>query len=51
MEHLSDRVGEVFSTLDLSVLADVGHFPYRKAPDLAAREIAVFSQRIGRGGR
>ena len=47
----TDRVGEVFSDLDLAVLPDVGHFPHREDPDLAAREIGTFFTRIGRGGR
>ena len=46
-----DRVGEVFTDLDLMVLPDVGHFPHREDPDLAAREISGFFTRIGWGGR
>lgn len=35
--------------LDLQVLPDVGHFPHRENPDLAAREIGAFFGKIGWG--
>ena len=43
----TDRLGETFSNLDLSMLGDVGHFAHREDPDRAASEIAAFFQRIG----
>ncbi|MGI4955333.1 MAG: alpha/beta fold hydrolase [Janthinobacterium lividum] len=38
----TDRLGDTFSTLDLGILEDVGHFPHREDPDRAAAEIARF---------
>ena len=43
----TDRLGETFSNLDLAMFADVGHFPHREDPDLAALEIAAFFKSIG----
>jgi pimeloyl-ACP methyl ester carboxylesterase len=43
----TDRLGESFSDLDLSLFPGVGHFPHREDPDRAAREIAEFFGRIG----
>ncbi len=43
----TDRLGETFTDLDLRTLPGVGHFPHRENPDLAAREIAAFFQRLG----
>jgi pimeloyl-ACP methyl ester carboxylesterase len=42
----ADRLHETFSDLDFAVLPGVGHFPHRENPDLAAREIAKFFDRI-----
>ena len=38
----TDRLGEVFSTLDLAMFEGVGHFPHMEAPDTAAAEIEAF---------
>ena len=38
----TDRLDETFSSLDLGILEDVGHFPHREDPDRAAAEIARF---------
>jgi pimeloyl-ACP methyl ester carboxylesterase len=38
----TDRLGETFVTLDLAPFPDVGHFPHRESPDLAAAEIAAY---------
>ena len=38
----SDRLGEVFTDLDLATMPGVGHFAHREAPDRAAGEIARF---------
>ena len=43
----TDRLGETFTNLDLSMFADVGHFAHREDPDRAASEIAAFFERIG----
>ncbi len=43
----TDRLGETFQSLDLSLFEGVGHFPHREAPDRAAQEIANFFERIG----
>jgi pimeloyl-ACP methyl ester carboxylesterase len=43
----TDRMGETFSNLDLSMFPDAGHFPHREDPDRAASEIAAFFTRIG----
>lgn len=43
----TDRLGETFTNLDLSILPDVGHFPHREDPDRSAAEIADFFARIG----
>jgi pimeloyl-ACP methyl ester carboxylesterase len=43
----TDRLGETFANLDVSMFAGVGHFPHREAPDRAASEIASFFERIG----
>jgi pimeloyl-ACP methyl ester carboxylesterase len=43
----TDRLGETFSDLDLSMFPDVGHFPHREDPDRAASEIAAFFARVG----
>ena len=43
----TDRLDETFADLDVAVLPDVGHFPHREAPDLAAQEIAGFFERLG----
>ena len=43
----TDRLGETFTDLDLAPFPDVGHFPHREDPELAAREIAAFFARIG----
>ena len=45
----TDRLGESFSDLDLSLFPDVGHFPHREDPDRASDEIAAFFKRIGWG--
>lgn len=37
-----DRLGEVFSDLDVGVMEGVGHFPHREDPDRAAGEIGGF---------
>ncbi len=42
----TDRLGETFTDLDMSILPDVGHFPHREDPDRAAAEIAAFFARI-----
>ncbi|MGH7071216.1 MAG: alpha/beta fold hydrolase, partial [Acetobacteraceae bacterium] len=42
----TDRLGETFTNLELSVLPDVGHFPHREDPDRSAAEIATFFARI-----
>lgn len=42
----TDRLGETFTDLDLSVLPEVGHFPHRENADLAAAGIAAFFGRI-----
>jgi pimeloyl-ACP methyl ester carboxylesterase len=41
----SDRLGEVFSNLDLAAFEGVGHFPHREAPDRASEVIARFFER------
>jgi pimeloyl-ACP methyl ester carboxylesterase len=38
----SDRLGEVFTDLDLAPFKGIGHFPHREAPDQASAEIARF---------
>ncbi len=43
----TDRLGETFTNLDLSILPAVGHFPHREDPDRSAAEIAAFFARIG----
>ena len=43
----TDRLGETFINLDLAPFPDVGHFPHRENPDLAAAEIAAFFNRLG----
>ncbi len=43
----TDRLGETFANLDLSILPAVGHFPHREDPDRSAAEIAAFFARIG----
>ena len=45
----TDRLGETFSNLDLTMFDGVGHFPHREDPDRAASEIAAFFARIGWG--
>jgi pimeloyl-ACP methyl ester carboxylesterase len=45
----TDRLGETFERLDLSMFEGVGHFPHREAPDRAADEIARFFRRVGEG--
>jgi pimeloyl-ACP methyl ester carboxylesterase len=45
----TDRLHETFSKLDLAPFPDVGHFPHREDPDLAAAEIAMFFKGIGWG--
>jgi pimeloyl-ACP methyl ester carboxylesterase len=40
----TDRLGEVFSDLDLAMFPGVGHFPHQEAPDAAAALIAGFFQ-------
>jgi pimeloyl-ACP methyl ester carboxylesterase len=45
----TDRLGETFTNLDLSMFGDVGHFAHREDPDRAAAEIAAFFKRIGWG--
>lgn len=47
----TDRLGELFTDLDLATLADVGHFPHREDPDRAAVEIAGFFGRVLPGHR
>ena len=42
----TDRLGELFTDLDLAILPGVGHFPHREDPDLAASEIAAFFTRV-----
>ncbi len=42
----TDRLGEMFSDLDLAMFRGVGHFPHREAPDQAAKEIAGFFSRL-----
>ncbi len=42
----TDRLGETFTELDLTLFPDVGHFPHREDPDRAATEIADFFTRI-----
>lgn len=42
----TDRLDETFSTLDLAMFPDVGHFPHREDPDRAAWEIGDFFGRI-----
>ena len=43
----TDRLAETFSSLDLALFPNVGHFPHREDPDRAAAEIAAFFKRIG----
>jgi pimeloyl-ACP methyl ester carboxylesterase len=43
----TDTLHETFSTLDLEVLEDVGHFPHREAPERAAEEIGRFFRSLG----
>lgn len=43
----TDRLGETFTNLDLSILPGVGHFPHREDPERASAEIAAFFARIG----
>ena len=43
----TDLLGETFSSLDLAMFADVGHFPHREDPARAAAVIATFFTRIG----
>ncbi|HLZ01738.1 MAG TPA: alpha/beta hydrolase [Bradyrhizobium sp.] len=43
----TDRLGETFPNLDLSMFPDVGHFPHREDPDRAASEIAAFFEKLG----
>jgi pimeloyl-ACP methyl ester carboxylesterase len=43
----TDRLGETFSDLDLSMFEGVGHFAHREDPKRAASEIAAFFERIG----
>jgi pimeloyl-ACP methyl ester carboxylesterase len=38
----SDKLGEVFSDLDLATFKGVGHFPHREDPERASAEIARF---------
>lgn len=38
----TDRLGDLFSTLDLAPFEDVGHFPHRENPERAAKDIAEF---------
>jgi pimeloyl-ACP methyl ester carboxylesterase len=38
----SDKLGEVFTNLDLAAFEGVGHFPHREAPDRASEMIARF---------
>ena len=38
----SDRLGELFTDLDLAPFKGVGHFPHREAPDQASEEITRF---------
>ena len=38
----SDRLGELFTDLDLAPFEGAGHFPHREAPDRASEEIARF---------
>ncbi|MBR0755099.1 alpha/beta hydrolase [Bradyrhizobium jicamae] len=42
----TDRLGETFTTLDLQMFGNVGHFPHREDPDRAAVEISGFFDRI-----
>ena len=43
----SDRLGELFTNLDLAPFTGAGHFPHREAPDRASEEIArFFAQRF-----
>jgi pimeloyl-ACP methyl ester carboxylesterase len=44
----TDRLGETFETLELSMFEGVGHFPHREAPDRAAEDIARFFNRLGK---
>ncbi len=43
----TDRLGDVFTDLDLAPLPGVGHFAHREDPDRAAAEIAAFFDRVG----
>ena len=42
----TDRLGEVFTDLDLAMFEGVGHFPHREDPDRAAGEIEEFFGRV-----
>jgi pimeloyl-ACP methyl ester carboxylesterase len=43
----SDKLGEVFTNLDLAAFEGLGHFPHREAPDRASEVIArFFAQRF-----
>ena len=43
----TDRLGDVFSNLDVAPFHGAGHFPHRENPDRAAEEVAGFFGRIG----
>lgn len=43
----SDRMGETFADLELSIFAGVGHFPQREDVEGTAREIEAFFERLG----
>ena len=45
----TDRLGELFTDLDLAPFPGVGHFPHREDPDRAAAEIAGFFARVPPG--
>lgn len=42
----TDRLGDFFTDLDFAPFPGAGHFPHHENPDLAAREIADFFQRL-----
>jgi pimeloyl-ACP methyl ester carboxylesterase len=45
----TDRLGETFADLDLSMFPGVGHFAHREDPDRSATEISAFFARLGWG--
>jgi pimeloyl-ACP methyl ester carboxylesterase len=42
-----DVVGDYFENVEAGIAEDAGHFVHYEQPDLAAREIARFFERIG----